>query len=75
MPLFILERGLSDMKSKKGLTRPILKITRIYDEKRSMLEAFVNVLVREIERRSSVRTFESVKKPEYNEDKLYETEE
>lgn len=62
------------MKSKRRITRPILKVTRIYDEKRSMLEAFVNVLICEIERRSSVRTFESVKKPEYNEDKLSETE-
>ena len=62
------------MKGKRGITRPILKVTRIYDEKRSMLEAFVNVLVHEIERRSSIRTFESVKEPEYNGDKLNEME-
>jgi len=35
------------------------------------MEAFVTVLVHEMERRASIRTFESVKEPEYT---VFETE-
>jgi len=48
----------------REMTRPIIDVNPIFEDKRSAMEAFVTVLVREAERRS-VRTFESVKEPEY----------
>ena len=48
----------------RKMTRPVITVNRVFEDKRSAMEAFVTILVREIERRS-VRTFESVKEPEY----------
>lgn len=48
----------------RKIERPIITVNRVFEDKRSAMEAFVTVLVREIERRS-FRTFESVKEPDY----------
>jgi len=55
----------------KEMKRPVININRVYEDKRSVMEAFVTVLVHEMERRASIRTFESVKEPEYT---VFETE-
>jgi len=51
----------------KNIQRPTVTVNRVFSDKRSAIEAFAAVLVKEIQRRSqSVRTFEAVKKPDYN---------
>jgi hypothetical protein len=50
----------------KTIQRPIIEIERVFVEKRSALEAFATVLVREMERRQSIRTFDPLKEPHYN---------
>ena len=49
----------------KEMKRPVININRVYEEKRPAIEAFAAALVREMENRTSNRTFESVKEPEY----------
>lgn len=48
----------------KEMKRPVITVNRVFENKRSAMEAFVTILVREIDRRS-IHTFESVKEPEY----------
>jgi len=49
----------------REMQRPKITVNRVFADKRSAMEAFVTVLVREMERRS-VRTFETLKQPQYN---------
>jgi hypothetical protein len=49
----------------KTIQRPKVTVNRVFTDKRTAMEAFVTVLVREMERRS-VRTFETLNEPHYN---------
>jgi hypothetical protein len=50
----------------KEMIRPTITVNRVFEDKRSAMEAFVAVLVREMDRRkSSVRTFEPLNEPDY----------
>jgi len=60
--LFLCRKESANMS--REMKRPIITVNRVFEGERSAMEAFVAVLVGEIERRS-VRTFESVKEPEY----------
>ena len=49
----------------KQTQRPAITVNRVFADKRSAMEAFVTVLVREMERRSA-HTFEVEKQPQYD---------
>lgn len=48
----------------REIQRPTIVVNHFFEDKRSAMEAFVTVLVREMEQRS-IRTFETVNEPEY----------
>ena len=48
----------------KTIQRPVIEVNRVFAAKRSAMDAFVTVLVKELERRS-IRTFEVVEQPHY----------
>ena len=54
----------------KKIQRPIININRIFEDKRTALEAFAAALIRDM-KKHSVHTFEDVKQPQYT---VYESE-
>lgn len=51
----------------KTTTRPKISVQAVYSGEQDMQELFIRLLVNEVRRsETSVRTFENVKKPEYN---------